>query len=165
MVLESPSTPVDWGIKSVRDKQEEKALAAISKLLQHYRPDIFVIEEPKESRRWPRIQSLLEAASHLPETQHITVRRFPMARVKKVFRTFQAETKYQIAHAVAQQLAELAPRLPRFRKPWMSQDSRLGIFDAAALALTYYHSRSFWTQKSTQVVASASLLADTHSLG
>lgn len=147
VVLESPAMPVDWAIKSVRDKEESKALSAISKLLQHYRPDVFVLEEPQGSRRWPRIQKLLEAASRLPQIQHITIRRFPMSRVKKVFRTFRAETKYEIAHAVAQQLPELAPRLPRIRKPWMSQDSRMGIFDAAALALTYYHSRSFWTRE------------------
>jgi len=67
----------------------------------------------------------------------------PVSRVKKVFAVFRANTKHEIAHAVAQQLPELAPRLPRFRKPWMSEDYRMAIFDAAALALTYFHSQPF----------------------
>jgi hypothetical protein len=33
---------------------------------------------------------------------------------------------------------ELAPRLSRFRKPWMSEDYRMSIFDAVALALTFF---------------------------
>jgi len=29
-------------------------------------------------------------------------------------------------------------RLPRFRKPWMSEDSRMSIFDAVAFGLTCF---------------------------
>jgi len=29
-------------------------------------------------------------------------------------------------------------RLPRLRKPWMSEDYRMSIFDAVALALTIF---------------------------
>src|SRR5947207_3331343 len=61
----------------------------------------------------------------------------PVSLVKKVFGTFRANTKHEIAHAVAQQLPELAPELPRYRKAWMSEGSQMAIFDAAALALTY----------------------------
>jgi len=35
-----------------------------------------------------------------------------------------------------QRFPELAPRLPRFRKPWMSEDYRMSIFDAVAFGLT-----------------------------
>ena len=33
---------------------------------------------------------------------------------------------------MANHFPELAPRLPRFRKPWMSEDYRMSIFDAIA---------------------------------
>jgi len=29
-------------------------------------------------------------------------------------------------------------RLPRFRKPWMSEDYRMSIFDAVALAIAFF---------------------------
>jgi hypothetical protein len=35
-------------------------------------------------------------------------------------------------------LAELAPRLPRFRKPWMSEDYRMSIFDAVSWAVAQF---------------------------
>ena len=46
--------------------------------------------------------------------------------------------KQEIAIAIAERFPELAPRLPRFRKPWMSEDYRMSIFDAVALALTFF---------------------------
>jgi len=49
-----------------------------------------------------------------------------------------ATTKQEIAIAIAERFPELAPRLPRFRKPWMSEDYRMSIFDAVALALTFF---------------------------
>ena len=35
----------------------------------------------------------------------------------------------------------LHPYLPPIRKIWKSEDSRMGLFDAAALALTFFHQR------------------------
>ena len=49
-----------------------------------------------------------------------------------------ATTKQEIAIAIAERFPELAPRLPRSRKPWMSEDYRMSIFDAVALALTFF---------------------------
>jgi hypothetical protein len=40
--------------------------------------------------------------------------------------------------AIAKRFPELALRLPRFRKPWMSEDYRMSIFDAAGFALAFY---------------------------
>jgi hypothetical protein len=58
--------------------------------------------------------------------------------VKQVFSESGASTKYEIAVAIAQRFPELAPRLPRFRKPWMSEDYRMSIFDAVALAIAFF---------------------------
>lgn len=146
-ILESPTMPVDWGMPVVRKGDKEKALVRITALLKQYEPNIVVIEEPKGSRRCARVQELLEAIS-LIKIKGLKIRRFSTKRVKKVFRTFGAQTKYDIAHVIAHQVPELASWLPRFRKPWMSEDKRTSIFDAAALALTYFHCRSIRAQKS-----------------
>jgi hypothetical protein len=47
-------------------------------------------------------------------------------------------TKHQIAVVIAGKFPELAPRLPPVRKPWMTEDARMAIFDAVALALAHY---------------------------
>ena len=41
--------------------------------------------------------------------------------------------------AIVERLPELTPWRPPFRKPWMSESHRASIFDAAALALTYFY--------------------------
>jgi Holliday junction resolvasome RuvABC endonuclease subunit len=145
VVLESPTMVVDWGMPVIRLGHQEKTLARIMALIKQYGPNILAIEEPKDSRRCARIQTLLEATSEI-KVRGLKIRRFPAKRVKKIFRAFGAQTKYEIAHTIALQLPELTSRLPRFRKPWMSEDRRTSIFDAAALALTYFHSRSIRTK-------------------
>jgi hypothetical protein len=141
VVLESPTMLVDWGVKSTRPNEATKTLAKVLEVIRHYRPEIIVLEDHRETRRCARIQSLLDRICRLATSEGLKSRSIKVSRVKKVFRTFRANTKYEIAHAVAQQLPELAPRLPPYRKPWMSEDYRMAIFDAAALALTYFHSR------------------------
>ena len=59
--------------------------------------------------------------------------------IRTFFSEYDAITKYQIATTIAQWLPEFEPRLPPFRKPWMSEDYRMSIFDAVALALTFFY--------------------------
>jgi hypothetical protein len=40
---------------------------------------------------------------------------------------------------IAKRMPAFEPFQPAPRKPWQSEDARMGIFDAAALALTFYH--------------------------
>jgi Holliday junction resolvasome RuvABC endonuclease subunit len=141
VIIESPTTLIDWGVKSIRKKEEAAILPKVSELIRHYQPEAIVVEDDKRLRRCLRIQSLLAAIGELAITSGLKCRRISLARVKKVFQAFGARKKYEIAQAVAKQLPDLAPRLPRYRKPWMSEDYRMAIFDAAALALTYFYSR------------------------
>jgi Holliday junction resolvasome RuvABC endonuclease subunit len=150
VVLESSTMPIDWGVKAVRQEKEAKTLAKVLQLITHYRPEIVVLEEYKGSRRCARVQSLLEGVWRLATKKGLKSRRVPVARVKKVFGTFRANTKHEIAHAVARQIPELAPHLPRYRKAWMSEDYQMAIFDAAALALTYCYSRRFGIGSATK---------------
>jgi hypothetical protein len=48
-------------------------------------------------------------------------------------------TKNEIAEAIARRVPALHLYVPPARKPWMSEDARMGIFDAAALAFMYFH--------------------------
>jgi hypothetical protein len=50
-----------------------------------------------------------------------------------------ATTKQKIAEMIAKQIPALNLYVPPERKPWMSEDPRMGIFDAAALAWMYFH--------------------------
>jgi hypothetical protein len=59
----------------------------------------------------------------------------PGEALRKTFESH-GKTKRDRAVAIAEAFPELASRLPRVRRPWMSEDERMNIFDAMALALT-----------------------------
>ena len=55
--------------------------------------------------------------------------------------------------APIEQFPELAPRLPRFRKLWMSEDERMSIFDALSLALALLEEEARKRRSQEQVQA------------
>jgi hypothetical protein len=59
--------------------------------------------------------------------------------VQAAFFDVSTVTKYEIMTAIVEQLPELTLWRPPVRKPRMSENSRASIFDAAALALTYFY--------------------------
>jgi hypothetical protein len=79
------------------------------------------------------VAELIKAISELAEKRSLRVETFSGSQVKKAFAEYGATNKYEIAVAIDKRFPELAPRLPRFRKPWMSEDYRMSIFDAVGL--------------------------------
>jgi hypothetical protein len=59
-------------------------------------------------------------------------------QVRSLFAQTGATTKYGIAEVIAKRFPELAPHLPRPRKPWNSEAEMMAVFDAVAFALTLY---------------------------
>lgn len=143
VVLEGQRALIDWGVKGTRSNKKTETLAKVAELVRHYHPHVLIVEDCRAagSRRCVRVRHLIDDIRRLATEEGVTSRRVSTSLVKKIFLTFHAGTKHQIAQAIAAQLPELAPRLPRFRKPWMSEDYTVAIFDAAAFALTYFYLR------------------------
>ena len=149
VVLEWPLVLVDWGVKSTRNEKEANTLSKMTTLIRHYQPECVVVQDCSGTGklRCPRIQDLIDSIRRLATQKGIRSRKISSKTLIKVFSAFGARTKHEIAQVVAKQLPELAPHLPRYRKPWMSEDYWMAIFDAAALALTYFYSRSVRARK------------------
>jgi hypothetical protein len=81
---------------------------------------------------------LINDITKLASKKKIKIRSFSRIKVKQAFSESGASTKHEIAITIAKRFPELAPRVPRFRKPWMSEDYRMSIFDAAGLAITCF---------------------------
>ena len=96
-----------------------------------------VVEDYSEtgSRRCIRVRELIDDISQLAVKRKVKLRSFSRLKVKQTFAESGATTKYEIAVAITKRFPELAPRLPRFRKPWMSEDYRMSIFDAVGFGL------------------------------
>jgi len=138
-ILEGPNRLIDWGVKETKKNKNAKSLKLIDDLIERYQPSVIVVEDyaGKGSRRCRRIQGLINDISKLASKRQIKVRSFSRVKVKQAFSESGASNKQEIATAIAGRFPELAPRLPRFRKPWMSEDYRMSIFDAVALGLAF----------------------------
>lgn len=141
-VMESPSRLVDWGVKEAAGDKNLICVQLVANLMARYQPDIVVVETPigPKSRRCERVKELVRNILDLAVDRKIRTRAYSRAQVRAVFANDGSRTKHEIATAIAKRLPELSPRIPRFRQPWMSEDSRMAFFAAVALALTFYHS-------------------------
>jgi hypothetical protein len=139
VVFEGPDLLVDWGERNIRGQKNAGSVEAVTRLIERYQPDVLVVEDPSSAdcRRWPRVQLLIRELGVQAARTNITIRRLSRAGVRKVFGASGASTKYEIARAIASRFPELALRLPPERKPWMSEDARMAIFDASAFALAF----------------------------
>jgi len=141
VLFEGPESPFDWGVREIKEKHKNtKTVDAIKKLIDRYRPEVLVIEDTnsRASRRTSRIRKLYRMLAHLAIAEYVDVRRCPREEVTKYFASVGARTKYEIAKAISMQIPAFTHRMPVFRRPWMSEDPRQSLFDAAALGLTYY---------------------------
>jgi Holliday junction resolvasome RuvABC endonuclease subunit len=139
-VLEGPNRLIDWGVKETKTDKKNRSLKFMADLIDQYQPSVIVVEDyaAKGSRRCDRVRELIDGVSKLAVKRKIKVRNFSRLKVKRAFAESGVSNKYEIAVAIAKRFPELAPRIPRFRKPWMSEDYRMSIFDAVALAVAFF---------------------------
>src|ERR1017187_5297999 len=137
-VLEGQETLVDWGVKTVKGDKNVQSLAKVEKLIAHYQPGVLVLEDAsaKNSRRSPRIRKLCQQIIKMAATRKVSVKLHSRDQMMKTFIADGHGTKHALAEIIAKRFPEqLGLQLPPKRKPWMSEDSRMNIFDAVALAL------------------------------
>lgn len=141
ILFEGPLSPVDWEIKGVRGpRKNARCLVLVGNVIERYRPDTVVIENcrGRGSRRSRRIRRLYRAVETVAGAQAIDVYRYTRPQVRACFKGVGATTKQEIAIVIAKAIPAFEHRLPPVRKPWMSEDTRMGLFDAASLAMTFY---------------------------
>lgn len=142
VVLEGQQRLIDWGVKYGNTDRRASWLPGFAELLDYFDPHMAVFEDTTApgSRRCRRIQELIAGAVRLAAVRRIRSRRIPRQKVKDVFVQLGATTKHQVAAVIAKRFPELDPRLPPLRKPWMSEDDRMSIFDAMAFAIATFDS-------------------------
>ena len=140
IVFNGPRLPIDWGVRWTREEKNAKGAAKVAALIDRYQPDVVVFEDHhgEGSRRAKRIEDLLDAISTLASRQNIETARYSRHNVRNRFPTDGAATKFRIAKSIAEELPDLAPRLPAERKIWLPEHANMSIFDAASLALTHF---------------------------
>jgi hypothetical protein len=139
-VSEGQETLVDWGVKSVQGDKNRLSLAKIKELITHYQPYTLLMEDMsgQNSRRSARIQSLGLRTKTLASDLNVHVVMLSQQRIQQFFFNDGGGTRYELARILAEQFPEeLSQRLPPKRKAWQSEDSRMDIFMAIALIVTF----------------------------
>ena len=137
-VLEGHKILVGWGVKTVEGDKNTGAIEKVEDMIAHYNPQVMVLEDTaiRGSRRSPRIKRLTKRLVAVAERRNIKVALFSQKQIRQVFLGDCPGTKHALAEIIAARFPEeLGFLLPPKRRDWMSQDSRMDIFDAVALAL------------------------------
>jgi hypothetical protein len=145
VLFDESRIPVDWGVYDARGADKNaRCLIRINSLLELHTPDVLVLQDMSKhgTRRARRIRELNRRAAVLADQRGVRVKTYSRAQVIEYFAEIGAVTKYKIAEAIAKHIPALDLYVPPARKPWMSENARMGIFDAAALAWMLFHSIS-----------------------
>ena len=135
-VLEGPERLIDWGGREVQG-DVSVFLDKLGQLLDRYRPDALVLEEPAGSRRGNRGREWLAWAEELASDRRLSIHavgpeefrwRVPLIR----------KNRHAVATAVARQFPQLRPALPSQRKPWEAEPARIAVFVAIARAFAAF---------------------------
>jgi len=143
-VFEGPYRPVDWGLKRAPKKPRSHAVGKLAALIKWYQPAVLILENHAGdgSRKCRRTRRVITGMAEHANKRNLTLASFSRNMIRQAFAETGAVTKYEIAQVLAKDFPELAPRLPPVRRIWMSEDCRMAIFDAASLALTFFHFES-----------------------
>ena len=138
-LFENPRQPLDWGIKHARVNKNTMCQRHVESLISFYQPDILVLEQFEEDTNPKRVAQLNDNLAVLANCTGVEVERIPHDDVKYVFGQFGSSTKFGMAKTITGWLPEFKPKMPKYRKPWMGEEHSMALFDAVALALTYYY--------------------------
>jgi hypothetical protein len=134
-VLEGPDRLIDWGTRSTGQADNARAARVIAKLIDRFRPDVLALEDwdSAGSRRCDRVQKLLDRIA-ATEGRRVLVRVINRREIRAIGPLPLTSTKQGRASFLAERFPELQAFLPPVRKPWMPEDDRMAIFDAASFA-------------------------------
>jgi Holliday junction resolvasome RuvABC endonuclease subunit len=141
VLFEGHLSPIDWGVKEMRGRRKHsRCVASIDKILDRYEPDILVLQDtsPTGTRRARRVTNLNAAVATLASGRAIPVYAYSREVVRSAFEDIGLPNKHSMAELIAKHIPAFERYVPPPRKPWMSEDARMGLFDAAALALVFF---------------------------
>jgi hypothetical protein len=140
-VMEGPDQLVACGNKAVLRNKNAGALAWVKKFVQFYQPDVLVLPDvqAKDTRRAKRIKTLHKQMVAWAGKRELKVRLVSNTQVRIQLLQEAKATKQAVAEVLAKHFpVELASRLPPKRRPWMSEDPRMDIFDAVGYAAGFW---------------------------
>ena len=130
---EGPRRLVDYGLERI-PPTTRGAVKGLDNLLRRTRPLFVAFEHEATLNKRARGQRFGEAVTKACDTHGIMILRIESERTRSLSAA-PNPSKWDVGDAVAKLFPEIADRLPARRKPWQSEDDRIGIFMALAAAV------------------------------
>ena len=143
VLFEGALSPLDWCTTWRHGPEKNDHCLKIARaLFNRHHPEVLVLQDTSwtGTQRSQRITNLNAALLELAEQQGLPVCAFSRDSVRAAFAYLGSPTKRAIAELIAKHIPAFEAYVPPERKRWMEEDARMGIFDAAALALTFFES-------------------------
>jgi hypothetical protein len=140
-VMEGPDKLIACGNKAILRDKNAGSLAWVNRLIQFYQPEVLVLPDVNtaDTRRAARIKILHRKIVAWADKKQLKVRLISVTQVRTHLLGTGKGTKFAVAQTLAGKFpVELGTRLPPKRRPWMSEDPRMDIFDAAGLAVVFW---------------------------
>jgi hypothetical protein len=132
-VFDGPDDLLDFGTRNFRRKVKIPLEAKILLLLDANQPDVLVVATPTTAAR----KKIATKITKVAKAEKIPLVFVSGADIRKAFAPVN-QSKYKIAHAIAERYPELQFRLPSPRESYDSEKFGITIFEAAAAAFVYY---------------------------
>jgi hypothetical protein len=135
-VVEGINSLVGWEVKRVREDLNDGCISKIKRAIYFYEPHVIVMEDG--SQRSSRVRALTKRTLTLARKRDIHVAVLSRAQMRQNFFPDGLGSKDALAAILAERFPEeLGRELPPKRKEWMSEDRRIPMFMAVALALAF----------------------------
>lgn len=137
-VLEGDARLVDWGLAHVTGANKNaKSVGRCADLLRLYRPQVLAVEDcaSQACRRRDRARVLIHEFTVVAQRLAVETTVVTWHQIRCALDVGPQANKEAIMARLARAFPELADRKPPHRRPWMSEDPRTSIFDAAGLAV------------------------------
>lgn len=135
-VMENGCRLVNYGKKVIPKDKNTKSLAGIEKMMVRSKPEFLVLQDvdAEGTHRAPRIKELHKKVLTLAKKHKLKSVKISQKQLRLTLLGREDGTKQEMAELMASRFSdELSSRLPPKRKPWLSEDSRMDIFDAVGL--------------------------------
>ena len=139
VLFEGPNALVDWGITDLRrSERHERCVRFVESLLEKHRPDILVFRDMPGGPKADLARQFIEVAKR----EGIPAVAASRKEVRQAFSGLGRAPRHAIVSEIVRRLPMFASFQPGRRKIWNGEDRRMGLFDAAALAIAFFTGQS-----------------------
>jgi hypothetical protein len=137
VLFEGTLSPYDWRVLEVRGpKKDEQCLEKITAILDRAEPDVLILQDmgPGGTLRASRLLALNNAVEAAANQRSIPVFKYSREEVYSTFESVRFMNKQMLAELIAKHIPAFERYVPPPRKPWKSEDARMGIFGNKSIA-------------------------------